>query len=85
MVILKVMKTEEGILHEVPLILKKLHQRIDLPYFVRTHHSFLVNINYIDKIIGNFELLELSTQEQIPVSRNKRPEVRNILGSQNSI
>jgi DNA-binding LytR/AlgR family response regulator len=26
------------------------------PYFIRTHHSFLVNMNFVDKIIGNFEL-----------------------------
>lgn len=42
--------------------------------FVRIHQSFLVNLNYVDKLLKSEVLL--NSGEMLPVSRNKEGEVR---------
>ena len=55
--------------------LQDLSKRLNPMLFVRTHASYLVNMEYI-RCIRDTEVL-LSTGEHIPVSRKYRPSVRS--------
>lgn len=55
--------------------LQELPERLNPMLFVRTHASYLVNMEYI-RCIRDTEVL-LSTGEHIPVSRKYRPSVRS--------
>jgi DNA-binding LytR/AlgR family response regulator len=59
--------------------LKTLEPRF-LPYeFYRTHKSFLVNINYVKNFMDRTNLLELSNNQMIMVSRRKRDGLKRWL------
>lgn len=65
--------------------LKQLEkQLLPVPYIVRTHRSFLVNINYIHAINGNAQGYTLDLRdcnEQISVSRKMIPEFEKKLNA----
>ena len=72
-----IMKDHEE--HQVMLSLSQAHERLNCMYFIRTHRSYVVNMNHIYKVKGAFECLKLTTQHKIPVSRQRRPGVKKIL------
>mgnify|MGYP006293998821 CR=1 FL=1 len=74
---LMIMKNNEK--HEITLSLRQIHERLDSNNFIRTHRSYVVNVNHICRVKGAFELLKLATKDEIPVSRQRRPEVRKVL------
>lgn len=45
--------------------------------FYRTHQSYLVNINFISRVIPQDGLVELSTGAQIPVAKGRKDELIN--------
>jgi DNA-binding LytR/AlgR family response regulator len=48
-------------------------QLVDVPYLVKTHRTYLVNLNYLKKITGNAQGYQLTLQHldfQVPVSRS---------------
>lgn len=54
--------------------LKAIESQLPVTDFFRCHKSFVVNLNYIQKVEGNARNLELvleNIEEKIPVSRNK--------------
>jgi len=65
--------------HQAMLSLSQVHDRLDCRYLIRTHRSYVVNVNHIYKVKGAFERLKLTTKHEVPVSRKKRPEVKKIL------
>lgn len=56
------------------ITLKNLEKMLDDKVFVKTHRSFLVNMNYITDFNGNHLLLN---GESIPVSVRRKVEVMN--------
>jgi two-component system LytT family response regulator len=65
--------------HHISLTLKELCSLMNCEYLIRTHHSYVVNLNHIIKVKGAFEKLQLTNNTEIPVSRRKRSEVRKII------
>ena len=65
--------------HRITLSLTQAQERLDCPSFIRTHRSYVVNKYQICQVKGAFEWLKLTTRHEIPVSRQRRPEVRKIL------
>jgi two-component system, LytTR family, response regulator len=61
--------------------LKELETDIDSSTFIRSHHSYLVNTNYIAKLkkADNAEYITLSSGEDLPISRRKKDEVMRII------
>ena len=56
--------------------LKDLEQKLDYPSFVKIHRKYCINLNHIDKIVGNqVEILE----QLIPISRSHKEELLNRL------
>ena len=60
--------------------LKHYQEILGSPFFLRTHQSYLVNKNYIDKI-SKSEYLVLKNDEEIPVSSRRRNYVLNALSA----
>ena len=52
--------------------LKNWKEYLIQDYFVQIHKSFIVNINYIEKVIGNLVYID---QEKIPVGRSYKEEL----------
>ncbi len=61
----------------------QLEEQLDLPDFIRSHRSFIVNTAYVDRIdlwVNNTYMLELrGIKERIPVSRGHIAEFRRRL------
>ncbi|OPL07495.1 MAG: hypothetical protein AVO33_05065 [delta proteobacterium ML8_F1] len=83
-------KSEDGtvILHTLdktysfPGTLLALEEHIDYPYFFRTHRSFIVNINFIEKIEPterSFILKMKHYEELIPVARSNSNSFKEIM------
>lgn len=51
--------------------LKKVTETLDDNNFLRCHHSFLVNSNYIEEVCLELREVRLTSGETIPVSRRK--------------
>ena len=47
-----------------------------LKNFTRVHKSFIVNCNYVDRVLANAVIMD--DGREIPVSRNWKEEVRKI-------
>lgn len=47
--------------------------------FINIHKSYFVNMNYIEKFTANTVILLGSKNEELPISKNKRSEVSEIL------
>lgn len=64
---------------QVHRVYRKLSELLDElpPRFVRCHQSFLINLDFVEKL-GTDSLL-LSTGDKIPVSRRCRSQVRDAL------
>ena len=60
--------------------LKHYQEILGSPFFLRTHQSYLVNKNYINKI-SKSEYLVLKNDEEIPVSSRRRNYVLNALSA----
>ena len=63
--------------------LKYLESTLSNFYFIRCHRSFLVNINFVEKI--TFEekyIITFSNNAKCPLSRDKRNYLLNIIKSQ---
>jgi two-component system LytT family response regulator len=60
--------------------IKELETQLGTEFFVRTHQSYLVNINHIKEIkkSDNYTIL-LSDDSQIPTATRKRKEIMQIL------
>lgn len=54
------------------LTLGIVEKRLKMPFFVRVHRSFLVNVNWVDSISGNTLYIG---NKMLPVSKNNREEV----------
>lgn len=58
-------------------------QTLDQKDFLRTHRSFIINVNYLTKI-SSFEKnnykATLTNQAQIPISRNSYADLKELLG-----
>ena len=68
----------------INLTLKELEEKLDSAEFVRTHKSYIVNVNKIQKICpmlsGNFEiLLKGPKQFRIPLARRQAKRVQDLL------
>lgn len=63
--------------------LSQLELELSAEDFYRTHRSFIVNLNQIEKVEGNAQGLKLflksNVEESIPVSRKKIKELKNRL------
>lgn len=59
--------------------LKTLEESLPASHFMRTHRSFVVNLNKIEALTDNQEFLTLGGDKHIPVSRRFKPEVLNRL------
>lgn len=62
--------------------LKRLEQQIDIPFVIRCHRSFIVNLSKVQSVEGNargYRLSLESGEEAIPVSRESGKEVLNTL------
>lgn len=59
--------------------LKRLETQIALPYIIRCHRSYMVNIRQIEDVSGNAQGYKLSFKtpgiDPVPVSRNYGPDV----------
>ena len=58
-------------------------QLADVPYLVKTHRTYIVNLNYIKKITGNAQGYQLTLQHfnfKVPVSRSHLSEFNERLG-----
>lgn len=51
----------------------------DYPYMFRVHKSYLVNLKRVKNVAGDLTYLAVSADELIPVSRQKKQEVRKVL------
>ncbi|WP_233752628.1 LytR/AlgR family response regulator transcription factor [Flavilitoribacter nigricans] len=59
--------------------LKTLEESLPSTHFMRTHRSFVVNLNKIEALTDNQEFLTLGGNKHVPVSRRFKPEVLNRL------
>lgn len=70
--------------YTVNYTLQGLEQRLDAVSFFRPHHSFLVNVNKIEKIEPAFHGYQLvmkdSKSSRVPVSRSGMKEIKRLLG-----
>lgn len=61
--------------------LTELQEYLPIEIFIRTHRSFIVNINYIERIFGN--LIHIG-EAAIPIGRENKKDIfsrLNIMGS----
>lgn len=59
--------------------LKYYEELLHPPYFLRSHQSYLVNRDFIEKIAKS-EHLVLKTQEEIPISLRRKQYIMNVIG-----
>ncbi len=60
--------------------LKDMEDMLNFPQYFRSHKSFLVNLNYVDKYVrGQGGYLVLKDQTQIPVARTQKVELLRML------
>jgi two-component system LytT family response regulator len=61
--------------------LSEISKLLNLPYFVRIHHSFLINLNFVKKQINsNCKLCVLmSNGEKLPVARKKKSKFQQAI------
>ena len=59
------------------MTLKDMESLIDHSDFIRCHRSYLVNINFVQKVDEYFEQLTLTTEKEIPISRRCRAKLRD--------
>lgn len=64
------------------LSLTKVEQRMNVPYFIRVHKKFLVNINKIDQVKSVEEIL--IADKYIPVGAKYRPDLMDALNGLNT-
>lgn len=64
---------------QVHRVYRKLSELLDElpPRFVRCHQSYLINLDFVEKL--GIDSLLLSTGDKVPVSRRCRPQVRDAL------
>ncbi|RZL51249.1 MAG: LytTR family transcriptional regulator [Pedobacter sp.] len=60
--------------------LKHYEEILAAPWFLRTHQSYLVNKNYVEKIARS-EYLVLKNNEEIPVSSRRKNYILNALAA----
>lgn len=61
-------------------VLKEFTDLITVPYFFRCHQSFFVNLKYVTKYIkGRGGELVMRNAQKVPVSRDKKSELLNLL------
>lgn len=56
--------------------LKSVYNEVKDDYFFFVHKSYLVNYRFIRKY--TYKEIIMSTEEHIPISRNRRPQIKNI-------
>lgn len=64
--------------------LRHFHDQLCSDHFIRIHHSYSVNVAYIDTIDYRGNQVILSTGEEIPISRARKRMVKEFFRSQNS-
>lgn len=63
------------------ILLTELQEYLPIEVFIRTHRSYIVNISYIERIIGNLIYIG---EEAIPIGRENKKDIfarLNIVGS----
>ncbi|MCZ4244141.1 LytR/AlgR family response regulator transcription factor [Pedobacter punctiformis] len=60
--------------------LKHYEEMLSAPWFLRTHQSYLVNKNYVEKI-SKTDCLVLKNKEEIPVSSRRKNYILNALST----
>lgn len=75
-------RTEKNENHVVSRKLFELEEKLSPKSFLRTHRSYIVNVEQVREYVGgkNSELL-LSTGKSVPVSRSKKEAVKKILAT----
>ena len=51
----------------------------DYPYIMRIHKSYLVNLKEVKNVASNLSHLYINSTEMLPISRQKKIEVKKIL------
>ena len=64
---------------EVPLMLKSIEERTVEPSFFRCHRSYVINMDWITSINGNFTHVTLKDTYKVPVSKRIRPRLYKVL------
>lgn len=63
--------------------IKDFEKLVDSPQFLRVHHSYLVNMEYLKEYIkSDGQYLVLKNGSNIPVSRNKKPDLLHYLNGE---
>lgn len=76
--------TKTGQLIKTSKSLKEIEAQICIPgsKFLRVHHSYIVNIDYINKYLReDGGQLELMTKKTVPISRSKKEELLALLNA----
>ncbi len=69
-----ILHREDGSEHNIYKKLDDIEKEIDSPFFLRTHQSFLVNLNRVVKLDG--DEFEMADGCKIPVSRRSRAQAK---------
>ena len=71
------LKTEKYLISKT---LKEMATMIAFPQFFRSHKSYLVNLNHVDRYVrGTGGYLILENSEQVPVARGQKEELMRLL------
>ncbi|MDF7819753.1 LytTR family DNA-binding domain-containing protein [Runella sp. MFBS21] len=54
-----------------------LHQNLP-PQFIRIHKSYVINVQYLAKILARQKMLLLTNGMRLPIARRRYTEVKNI-------
>jgi two-component system LytT family response regulator len=66
--------------HLASKTLKSFMPKLSSNHFMRVHNSYIVNINFIEKILRNSQMhLILAGGFSIPISRNKQKSLLNLI------
>jgi len=64
---------------EVPLMLKSIEKKTVEPCFFRCHRSYIINMDWITSVNGNFTHVRLKDTYNVPVSKRIRPKFYQVL------
>lgn len=59
----------------------EMEEKLTTQNFLRTHRSYIVNMNHVTQYVGGAKSeLVLSSDDQVPVSRTRKDQVRSFIG-----
>jgi two-component system LytT family response regulator len=61
--------------------LKYMEEMLDGHEFMRTHKSHLINTKYLKQVSADHSIATMSDGSQVEVSRRKKDEIKNLIGS----